>query len=233
MLSIVIPCFREHDLLPAALQRLRALMAQPEDCEVIVADAHFDARSENAVDAAGMCYLPVGMVRRSAQMHAGAMAAQGDVLLFLHIDTVPPLHFDALIGSAIRTGFSAGCFRMRFDDTAPFFRFFGWCTKLPWGLARGGDQGLYVAAALYHRTGGFSTHMDIMEDIDMWRKLRRKGPFHIIASQATTSARRYHAIGKYKLQTIFAYIHLLYWMGASQEKLLKAYRLAKGPSRVD
>jgi len=157
-------------------------------------------------------------------MNAGAQLAEGETLYFLHADTIPPETFIDDIRSAMAAGKKAGCFRMHFDDDHPLMSLFGWFTQFPLTLFRGGDQSLFVEKQLFLDLGGFDETLQVMEDIDIINRLERRTGFHILKTEVTTSARKYHRNGIIPLQLIFGTIHLMYALGFDQESIIRYYR---------
>jgi rSAM/selenodomain-associated transferase 2 len=160
---------------------------------------------------------------RAFQMHYGAKQATGDVFFFLHADSTPPQSFDSDIFQAISNGKDAGSFRMRFDDNALFFRFFSFFVRFNFSVCRGGDQGLFISRKCYEALGGFNVNFPIMEDVDFIKRIRRVASFCILKREVITSARKYHSVGKWKLQFIFAWVHFLYAFGVAPQKIYDKY----------
>jgi hypothetical protein len=150
--------------------------------------------------------------------------AGGDILYFLHADSLPPQTFIDDIRSASDTGKKAGCFRMHFDDDHPLMTLFGWCTRFPLMICRGGDQSLFIDRALFLGIGGFDETLLIMEDYDIITRIERCEQFHILETEVTTSARKYHKNGIIPLQLTFGTLHLMYSLGFDQETIIRYYR---------
>jgi hypothetical protein len=77
---------------------------------------------------------------RAIQMNVGAKAATGNILYFLHCDSLPR-HFDRIIDT-VQNGNQAGCFRMKFDYRHPVLMISQWFTRFNHISCRGGDQSL-------------------------------------------------------------------------------------------
>jgi rSAM/selenodomain-associated transferase 2 len=188
-LSVVIPTLDAADTLPTTLASAAAAD------EIIVADGgSTDAGPEIARRAeARVVAAPRG---RGSQLAAGAAAASGDWLLFLHADTSLPRGWRPVAdGFAARRPDAAGYFRLRLDDPAPqarrIERVAAWRARrlgLPYG-----DQGLLIAAPLYRAIGGYRA-LPLMEDVDLVRRLGRTRLAELPIA-ATTSAARYRRDG--------------------------------------
>ncbi|WP_419212711.1 glycosyltransferase [Maribacter sp. X9] len=79
------------------------------------------------------------------QLNLGARKATGEILYFLHVDTLPPKNFDLSILKEIEGENEVGYFRMRFNSTGTFLKFFSWHTKINHQICRGGDQSLFIS----------------------------------------------------------------------------------------
>lgn len=115
---------------------------------------------------------------------------------------------------------------MDFDDDNAIMAIYGWFTRFPIMLCRGGDQSLFLEHSLFTAIEGFDENLTIMEDIDIIARIKRRLQlqFHIIESHVTTSSRKFHANGIIRLQFIFGTIHLMYALGFGQESILRYYR---------
>jgi GT2 family glycosyltransferase len=162
-------------------------------------------------------------------MNAGAAAASGELLYFLHADTLPPEGYDRSLlnacdlNSEIGPALTAGCFRLKFDWNHPILNFFAWWTRVNHSVCRGGDQSLFVPRSWFTQLGGFDEAYCIYEDNEFIRRLSKVYPFKILKSSVITSARKYRELGVWRLQYHFARIHLLYYLGKSPEVLHDYY----------
>ncbi|MBN1278404.1 MAG: TIGR04283 family arsenosugar biosynthesis glycosyltransferase [Chlorobiaceae bacterium] len=221
-ISIVIPTCNEENCIDETLQKLLAITVNYSNVEIIVADASTDRTAEIVSD------YPVKLCRpekgRSRQMNAGAQLAEHRTLYFLHADTLPPERFIDDILEAVENGKKAGCFQMQFDDPHPIMGLYGWFTRVPLSICRGGDQSLFISKDLFCTIGGFDENMLVMEDIDIIQRIERQSSFHILDSHVVTSARKYHKNGILRLQAIFGTIHLMYALGYDQKTMLRYYQ---------
>ncbi|MFZ4524976.1 MAG: TIGR04283 family arsenosugar biosynthesis glycosyltransferase [Chlorobium sp.] len=221
-ISIIIPTCNEESVIACTIQKLLALTERSEGVEIIVSDASTDKTPDI------LSTFPVTVCNssrgRSIQMNNGARQAKGEILYFLHADTLPPATFIDDIRSAVASGKEAGCFRMHFDDDHPLMSLFGWFTQFPLMICRGGDQSLFITRELFAMIGGFDETRLIMEDYDIISRIEALTPFSILETEVTTSARKYHRNGIIPLQLSFGTIHLMYALGFTQESIIKYYR---------
>jgi rSAM/selenodomain-associated transferase 2 len=224
VLSIVVPTLNEATCLATTLTAAR----QPGVDEVIVVDGgSVDGTCEVARRVADR--VLVAARGRAQQMNAGAAAARGDVLLFLHADTRPPAGFAEAVARALRDPAVVGG---RFDVVldAP-----GWAYRLTGQLisARSrltgvatGDQALFVRRAVFERLGGFAP-LPLMEDIDLTRRLKRVGHLAALRETVTTSARRWQSRGLVRTVLLMWALRAAYYAGISPTLLARAYPHAR------
>jgi rSAM/selenodomain-associated transferase 2 len=194
-ISIVIPVLDDADGLAALLA---VLGRAPLVWEVIVVDGGSSDGSTAVAAAAGARVItaPRG---RGSQLAAGAAAARGDWLLFVHADCRPlPGWEGAVPGFIGGAGEVAGYFTLALDHAAPaarrLERLVAWRCRalaLPYG-----DQGLLISRRLYDAVGGYRA-MPLMEDVDLVRRLGR-ARLRPLGATILTSARRYRRDGYWR-----------------------------------
>ena len=221
MISAVIPTLNEARALPRTLAALRRV---PEVSEVIVADGGSGDGTVAAAREAG-CEVVPSSPGRGAQLRAGAAAAAGDTLWFVHADTLVPPDGGRLLTGVLETdpGAVAGAFRVRFNGRG---RAASVCTRGARILqALGGiygDAALFVRRSAYRAAGGFDDR-PIFEDVDMVRRLRRLGSVHVVPREVVTSARRVERSGMPTTFARWGMLHLLYWLGVPPRSLVRWY----------
>lgn len=221
-LSIIIPARDEAAFITPTLSALQPLRAQGH--EVIVVDG--DSRDVTLLIARLLADQAfVAKPGRALQMNAGARRATGDILLFLHADSVLPADAAIAVAGAIAGGASWG----RFDVT---IRGRPWVLKLVaammnlrsrlTGIATG-DQGIFVERALFDRVGGYKA-IPLMEDIAMSKTLKRvAGRPACLQSRIATSGRRWEARGPWRMIFTMWRLRLAYALGADPARLARDY----------
>ncbi|QJX49307.1 glycosyltransferase family 2 protein [Hymenobacter taeanensis] len=224
MVSIIIPTYNEAPGIAGLLGHLRAAAGPGEAVEILVADCNSPDGTAQLARQAGARVVTCARKGRAAQLNAGAAAAEGSILYFLHADTYPPPDFLTHIRAAVAAGAGSGCFRLRFNDTHWFLRANAWCTRFDIDLIRFGDQSLFVQRPVFAQAGGFREDLLVMEDQEIIGRLRKAGPFRVLPQAVETSARKYHDNGVFRLQGLFTLIAVLHWLGVSQARLVRLYR---------
>jgi rSAM/selenodomain-associated transferase 2 len=191
-LSVILPVLNEAEVIGTVLRRLKE---QAPDVERIVVDGgSSDGSAEIARAEARVIVTERG---RARQMNAGAAAAVGDWLLFLHADTQLPANFAAELAAAETAGFHAGAFRLRIAGRHWLLPLLAWGATLRtrWcGIALG-DQALFVQHRLFSELGGFPL-LPLMEDYAWSRRLRQAGiRLYLARGSAVTSGRRWDRDG--------------------------------------
>ena len=221
MLSIVIPTLQAAEVLPATLACLR----EGGD-EVIVADGgSADATRQIAITAgARVVEAPRG---RGPQLVAGAQAATGDWLLFLHADTQLAAGWRERAREFMadpKNGRRAAVYRFAVDDDSRaarrLERMVAWRTRrlgLPYG-----DQGLLISRAFYDELGGFAP-VPLMEDVDMVRRIGRRR-LSVLDAVAVTSAARYRKGGYLRRSLRNLFCLGLYFLGVPPRRIEGIYR---------
>lgn len=220
--SVVVPVYNEERVLPRLVPQLRELQGR---CELVLVDGgSTDATAELLGREFRVASSPKG---RARQMNEGARLTSGDVLLFLHADSVlPPDPLGQLLRVA-RTH-DAGCFGIRFDRPHPVLALCSWMSNARVrvrGIAYG-DQGIFMRRALFEKVGGFPD-LPIMEDLQLSLNLRTRGVrFGMTRDRITTSSRRFGTGSVQMLKTWCAMVPLrkMYLEGADVREVAARYR---------
>jgi len=214
-LSVVIPALDEAQALPGLLDQLAD--QRDVDLEIVVADGGSkDATRELARQSgARVVEAPRG---RGAQMNAGARAASGEFLLFLHADSKLPSN-DLLVHALAAQrdvlarepgGRVAGHFPLRFErvsaDHGFFFRNMEEKTATNRRDTINGDQAVLISASYFAELGGFDEQLPFLEDQRLAARIFDSGRWIVLPGHLVTSARRFESQGHHRLYTLMAII---------------------------
>jgi rSAM/selenodomain-associated transferase 2 len=223
MISIIIPTYNEADQILTTICKLKELSGG-EHFEIIVSDGGSTDNTIELVKQAGAILVNSPRKGRAAQMNAGACLAKGEVLYFLHADTIPPDGYLTEVLEAVSKGYHAGCFMLSFDHPHWFLKANCWFTRFDVNAIRFGDQSLFVTKDTFEKSDGFSEDHIVLEDQELIKRLRKHVRFKVIKKPMITSARKYLENGVFKTQGIFFIIYFLYLAGFSQERLVRTYK---------
>lgn len=227
MLSIVIPTYNEQDTIKKTITSCINNATRASNIEFIIVDGQSSDQTQQKVNS--LLFSKVYLFTcpnkgRSTQMNYGAKKTNGTIVYFLHADSIPPKGFDELIFKSIKNKAIAGCFRMKFDNNHWFLNFWCWFTRFNWNVSRGGDQSLFMKKETFNAINGYDNNLKIMEDIEIIKRLKKKGRFEVVPHALITSARKYETNGVFKLQFLFGVIHLQHILGFSQQKMINFYK---------
>jgi rSAM/selenodomain-associated transferase 2/rSAM/selenodomain-associated transferase 1 len=225
LVSVIIPTLNESGVIGRLLDRLGG----SKDIERIVADGGSHDHTCDIAARSGATVLKVSG-GRALQQNAGAVAARGPILLFLHADTLPPEGYADKIRAALDDpSIAAGAFRFKTDDDRAVMHLVEWVTnlrsrvfQLPYG-----DQGLFLEKRVFDEMGGFPI-IPIMEDFVLIGRLRNRGRVITLSDSAVTSARRWRHLGVIRT-TLMNQIMILGFLGGMPIQRLE--RLYKNQSR--
>lgn len=224
-LSIVIPTLNAAIALHRSLPPLAAFGVLDLIREVIIADGGSADETAAIAEATG-ARLVRAEQGRGTQLSAGAEAARGDWLLFLHADTVLQPGWDSAVRDFIGDGGNshrAGYFRFALDDGRLGARRIQWLANLRariLGLPYG-DQGLLISRTLYRQFGGFRP-LALMEDVDFARRIGR-GRLKMLRATAVTSAERYRRGGFWLRPVRNQFCLFLWFLGVPLDRIMRIY----------
>ncbi len=225
LLSIVIPTLDEAGQLGSTLGAINGEGGGLK-IEIIIADGGSGDATRDVATAAGARVITAAP-GRGPQLRAGAAAAKGAWLMFLHADTRPAPGWRGHVAAFItdpRNRERAATFRFALDDDgAParrLERMVAWRFRAL-GLAYG-DQGLIIAQEFYTRLGGFAPKV-LMEDVDMVRRIGRKR-LVMLDCKAITSAQRYREGGYFRRPAKNIFCQMLFFLGVPVAIIARIYR---------
>lgn len=229
-IALILPVLNEAARLDACLSEL--IQRHAFDRIIVVDGGSTDASVEivckfmstDAVIARPILNLLQSPRGRARQLHAGALAANADVLLFLHADTTLPATAVADIRAAIQRGDLWGRFDVRLSGRGFLFRIIE--RLMNWRSARTGivtgDQAMFVRRDVYRVFGGFAP-IALMEDIEFSTRLKWVARPARLRATVVTSSRRWQKKGIVRTIFLMWTLRFLYWLGVSPQRLARWY----------
>ncbi len=221
-ISIIIPTLNEAEAIIASLQGLQYLRHLGH--EVIVADGG----SLDSTLSLAMPYIDAKVLSdkgRAKQLNAGTRIANGDVLLFLHADTLLPENIESILLEALSLGFSWGRFDVRLSGQQFMFRIIEKMINIRSrvsGIATG-DQAIFIRKDVFAEEGGFP-EIALMEDIAMSKRLKKRSRPFCSRVRVITSSRRWEDQGIWKTIFLMWCLRLAYLCGVKSDRLAQLYR---------
>ncbi|MBI5181630.1 MAG: TIGR04283 family arsenosugar biosynthesis glycosyltransferase [Nitrospirae bacterium] len=230
MITIIIPVLNEEKNISSALENIERLDGKKE---IIVVDGGSIDNTVGIVKKKGVVLLS-SQKGRGCQMNKGAEIAKDETLLFLHADTKLPDNAILEIDKAMKASeIAGGRFNVRFDNNRFIFKLIAflmnWRSRLT-GISTG-DQAIFIRKSIFKEIGGYS-EIPLMEDIELSKKMKRKGKVACINDCVITSARKWKEEGIIKTILLMWFLRLLYFFRVSPETLSRIYYRKKQASEA-
>lgn len=229
-ISVIIPTLNEENHIAKALESVG------KGVEVIVVDAGSVDNTASIAEKFGARVIK-SEKGRGVQQDIGAANAKGDVLLFLHADTILPKGWKDLIEARLKpcptsnNNVIGGAFLLGIDSSKPLLKFIVKAANLRakyLGLIYG-DQAIFARREGFFRAGGFKG-LPIMEDVDFIRRLKKQGRVKLIMEKVLTSERRWVKNGIAATTVDNYFFLLMYYLGYSPERIYWWYYKSPSPS---
>jgi rSAM/selenodomain-associated transferase 2 len=220
-ISILIPTYNEAKIIR---ETLGCCVGIAETETIVVDGGSVDGTAQIASEMGAQVFSTTRA--RSRQMNLGASKAKGRFLLFLHADTHLPENFKEHILNTLRDPeIAAGAFQLRIKGNARFLRLIERGAKIRSRLFHVpyGDQAIFLRASTFERLQGFK-EIEIMEDLDLVRRLGKLGRIVVVNAPVVTSARRWNQVGIFKTTLINQIAVAAYCLGVSRSRISAFYR---------
>lgn len=222
-LSLIIPALNEKEFIEKTLKEI----VKVPGVEVIVSDGgSTDSTPEISASAARVVKSMPG---RGIQMNTGASVASGDVLLFLHADTLLPENWaEKLLSAMSDERVVGGAFTLSIDSARLSHNIIASVANIRSRVTgiHYGDQGIFVKRSVFEKIGGFKD-IPIMEDVDLMRRLKKAGIVVMLKDKVATSARRWDKEGAVYATIRNWLLITLYYIGVAPERLYKFYKMTR------
>ncbi len=200
-ISVILPLYNEEKIATDIVPRL---LVEEAFHEIIVVDGGSTDATVACVAAHPRVRLLHAQKGRARQMNAGADVATGDILLFLHADCHLPQGVPSAVSAALaHPTVCGGRFRIRFDLPGIAMRTHAFLSRFLFFSF--GDQAFFVRRSIFVAMGAYREDVPF-EDVDFFRRLRKRGRVHVCADKVLVSARRYAKVGPIKQKWINVFL---------------------------
>ena len=225
-ISVIVPTFNEELSIKKTLDTLLNL---ENIREIVVIDGGSTDRTveiiENHSPAEKLKLVKTSQANRGLQLHEGTRHATGNIFWFIHADTLPDENCPRKILEILRDERTAGGnFEIIFDGGGRWARLLTWLyPKLRRLKLVYGDSAVFIRKSVYREIGGFRD-LPLFEDVDLYKRMRRKGKFAHLDLPVTTSSRRFKNRSFVWTFAKWSLFQGLYWVGFPPRVLARGYR---------
>lgn len=221
-ISIIVPTYNEIENISILLNHLQKV--SHDQIEILVCDGGSTDGTLEAVSKLNVKCIQSPVKGRAKQLNFAAQYAKGNILYFIHADTIPPLTFEKDIKEALTEGYPIGCYRFKFDSNKPILKVNAYLTRFDRLMCRGGDQSLFITRELFDELDGYCEEHKVMEDYDIIIRARKNNKFKIIPKDVIVSARKYDYNSYLKVNIANLTAFMMYYAKVDHDKILKIYR---------
>ncbi len=221
MISIIMPVLNEGKNIEGALQNVSTLKG---DFEFIVVDGGSTDKTREIAGNHGTVIL--SDKGRAKQMNAGAKRAKGDILFFLHADCrLSPHALSEIERSLNSKEIVGGALKFHLDDDSSQFKLISFFSNLRASISKTytGDFGQFIKKSVFDKIGGFN-EIELMEDVDICKRLKKEGKLVQINEKIISSSRRFKKQGILKTWIHMQLNRFLYFIGTSPTRLSEFYK---------
>ncbi|MGK0296814.1 MAG: rSAM/selenodomain-associated transferase 2 [Gammaproteobacteria bacterium] len=221
IISIIVPTLNEEAHIENTVSNLQYLREKGHEI-ILVDGGSKDSTHEIAEKLVDKIFI--SNPGRAKQMNLGALNATGDVLLFLHADTILPENVDSIIIDIIDNDLVWGCFTLHLSGGRFIYRVLEYFINLRSkysGIATG-DQGIFITKKLFKLVKGYPD-FPLMEDIAISQLLKPISKPVYLSNHLVSSSRRWEEKGVFKTIILMWKLRLQYWLGVAPDKLAKMY----------
>lgn len=228
-ISIIIPTLNEAENISRLIPFL-LLNGKDYIAEIIVADGCSTDETVKIARQLGALIHECKCGCRAIQMNKGTELATGEILYFVHADSVPPSSFATDVIAAVKAGNELGRYRTRFDSNLWALKANAWFTRFNRVINNGGDQTLFVTRKLFEELKGYNEEWVIMEEYEFFRRARKKYRYKVIPKEVIVSTRKYDKNSYLRVNLVNLTVFTMFRFGASPQRIRSTYqRLLKHP----
>ncbi len=221
VISVIIPALNEERYIGITLKQLSTLKG---NFEIIVVDGGSRDRTHELVNQYPAVKILSSEKGRAAQMNTGALNAQGDILLFLHADTILPRDaYKRIVDHFYYPDHIGGSFRLKLDHKHFLLQLYSWCSRWSAEFFTYGDHAIFVKKGIFVKIGGYK-QLPFMEDVEIQKRLRKEGKFKKMKCAVFTSARRFEKVGVTRQFFMNVLLIFFYKTGVPPYRLKQFYK---------
>ena len=221
-ISIIVPVYNEA---PAINKLIDNLEQFKDYCEIIFVDGGSDDGTDRIIEKKyKLFYSP--KKGRSYQMNYGASLSKGNILLFLHADSLLPDDAPGQILKIIRRGYKVGCFKIKFDSKNILMKICGFMSNLRVRLRNiaFGDQGIFINRSYFYELGGFA-EIPLMEDYQLSIDIKAdREKIALTRTKIETSERRFVKKGRFRTMIEMQKLQYMYRKGKDIDIIANLYK---------
>jgi len=221
--SVIVPTLNEEYYIG---KNINAITNKRDDVEIIVADG---GSSDGTVEAAAAKGARISNTEkgRGIQLNAGASIAKGNILFFLHADTlIPENTFDLLDDFFPNENNNICRFKLGFDIDNHLLKVYTSFSKFNTIFTRYGDSGIVIRKNFFNSMGGFKNYF-IFEDVEFLSRVSKKAKIRLLNAEAKSSARKFVYNGLIKNQIQSFALFAKYFLGSDSSQLWNDYFIKK------
>lgn len=217
--SIIIPTLNEEKQIAACLQNIKNCLP---NCEIIVVDGGSADRTVNLAEMEGVIVLS-SEPSRGGQCRVGAEAAKGEILIFLHVDSILEAGTLGLLNKEfLDSQHAVATFSVLFNGAQRRYRFFEWCARFETMFTTYGDQGIIVTKKFYTQQVSIPDQK-LFEDVEFFRKARKQTKIIKLNIPIVTSVRRFEKKGFWRANIGNSFLFFAYTIGVKETTLHRLY----------
>lgn len=222
-ISIIIPTYNEAHYI-ATLVNYLYINSNVHLKEIIVANYGNDDNTTNSLKDTKVTVLQCKQKGRACQMNEGATIATGEILYFIHADSLPPKSYCTEIIESVNKGYTCGRYKTKFATNSAGLRFNAFFTNFDLLVCYGGDQSFFITKKLFNSIGGFDEAYKIMEDYNITIRAKQKGKYCIMKNTCTISTRKYDNTSWWRVMMANKKMISMYKANAEQQLMVDTYK---------